>query len=162
MNCPYCNHEETKVSDSRESKDGSVIKRRRECLRCNKRFSTVEKIQRLDLEVVKSEGEVEEFNISKIEKSLMKCCDKRPITLEQIEVTLTNILEDLKKVEEMPIPTAVVGKMVLKNLKDLDEIAFLRFAIVHNKYGSMNDFMKEINKLKDFKGLNYKKKKVSS
>jgi len=156
MNCPYCNHNETKVNDSRESKDGSTIKRRRECHKCSKRFSTVEKVLKLDLEVEKSNGDIEVFNLQKIKRSLLKACEKRPITLEQIEDVISNVLNDLKKVNESKIPTSVVGNMVLKNLKDVDEIAFLKFAIVHNNYESMNEFAKEINKLKSFKGLDYK------
>jgi len=159
MNCPYCEYNDTKVNDSRETKDGTMIKRRRECQNCNKRFSTVEKVLKLDLEVEKSDGTIEEFNIQKIKRSLLKAFDKRPITLEQIENTVNAVLNDLKKVTEEKIPTSIVGKMVLKNIKDLDEIAFLKYAIVHNNYKSMNDFMKEIDKIKDFKGLNYRKKK---
>lgn len=147
MNCPYCNSVETKVIDSREGKDGSFVKRRRECIRCEKRFSTMEKVLKLDLEVIKSNGEVESFNLPKIKKSLLKACEKRPVTLEQIDDLLDKISEDLKQVETTVIPTSVVGKIVLKNLKELDEIAFLKFAIVHNNYGSMSDFMKEIDKL---------------
>lgn len=157
MNCPYCEHNDTKVNDSRESKDGTTIKRRRECQNCSKRFSTVEKVLKLDLEVVKSNGETEEFNIQKIKRSLLKAFEKRPVTLEQIENIINAVLKDLKKVTETQIPTSIVGKMVLKNIKDLDEIAFLKYAIVHNNYGSMSDFMKEIDKIKDFKGLNYRK-----
>lgn len=156
MNCPYCNHNETKVSDSRESKDGEAIKRRRECLRCEKRFSTIEKVLKLDLEVEKSNGDIEVFNLVKIKNSLLKSCEKRPITLEQIEDIISNVLSDLKKVEQSIIPTSIVGQSVLMHLKELDEIAFLKYAIVHNNYSSMNDFMKEINKLKEFKGLDYK------
>jgi transcriptional repressor NrdR len=159
MKCPYCNNTETKVIDSRESKDGSAIKRRRECLKCEKRFSTAEKVLKLDLEVEKSNGDIEVFSLPKIKKSLMKSCDKRPITLEQIEECINNIVKDLKNVETQVIPTTTVGKIVLKNLKELDEIAFLRFAIVHNNYGSMNDFLSELEDLKDFKGIEYKEKK---
>ena len=153
MNCPYCNHPETKVSDSRESKDGSFIKRRRECLKCEKRFSTVEKVLKLDLEVVKSNGEVEAFNLPKVRKSLHRACEKRPVTLEQIETLLDNVLTDLKQVEVSTIPTSIVGKIVMKNLKELDEIAFLKFAIVHNNYASMGEFMEEIDKLQNFKEI---------
>ncbi len=156
MNCPYCNCEETKVIDSRESKDGSSIKRRRECLKCEKRFSTLEKILKLDLEVLKSNGDVEEFNFQKIKRSIMKACEKRPITLEQIEVVLENILSDIKKIELQQLPTTQIGKMVLRNLKEVDEIAFLKFAIVHNNYGSMKDFIGEIEKLNDFEQIDYK------
>ncbi|MFW5704446.1 MAG: transcriptional regulator NrdR [Nanoarchaeota archaeon] len=156
MNCPYCNYNDTKVIDSRESKDGSSIKRRRECLKCEKRFSTTEKVIKLDLEVQKTNGEVEEFNIGKIKKGILKACEKRPITLEQIDGVVEKILSDLKRISEATIPTSVVGKIVLKNLKDLDEIAFLKFAIVHNNYDSMGEFLKEIDALKSFKGLDYK------
>jgi len=156
MNCPYCNNPETKVNDSRESKDGSDIRRRRECIKCEKRFSTIEKVLKLDLEVEKSNGEVEVFNLQKIKRSLLKACEKRPVTLEQIEEVVSNILNDLKKVNESLIPTSVVGNIVLKNLKDIDEIAFLKFAIVHNNYESMSEFAREINKLKSFKGIDYK------
>lgn len=159
MNCPYCNSSDIKVIDSREAKDGSTIKRRRECLTCQKRFTTIEKVLKLDLEVVKANGEIEEFNISKIKNSLLKACDKRPITLEQIQKVISSILEDLKKVEETPLPTKIIGKIVLKNLKEFDEIAFLKFAIVHNNYSSMNEFMGEIETLSSFKGLEYSKVK---
>ncbi|NQZ85684.1 MAG: transcriptional repressor NrdR [Nanoarchaeales archaeon] len=158
MKCPYCDHTDTRVSDSRESKDQTSIKRRRECQNCEKRFSTYEKVLKLDLEVRKSNGQIEEFNIQKIKRSLLKACEKRPITLEQIENVLDGVLKDLKKVKEDHIPTDAIGKFVLKNIKDLDEIAFLKYAIVHNNYSSMNDFMKEIDKIKDFKGITYRRK----
>ena len=156
MNCPYCNNPETKVIDSRESKDGNSVKRRRECLKCSKRYSTIEKVLKLDLGVKKANGDVEVFNLPKLKRSLLKACDKRPITLEQIENLLQHVLNDLKKVEEQTIPTTVVGSLVLKNLKEVDDIAFLKYAIVHNNYGSMKDFMGEIENLKNFEGLDYK------
>jgi len=158
MNCPYCTNPETKVIDSRESKDGSIIKRRRECLKCQKRFSTVEKVLNLDLEIKKSSGEVEEFNLQKIRKSLLKACEKRPVTLEQIEDILNNVLNGLKQVEETSIPTSVVGNIVLKNLRDVDEISFLKYAIVHNNYSSINEFMGEMEGLRSFENVDYKKK----
>lgn len=157
MNCPYCNYNDTKVIDSRESKDGNSVKRRRECLNCEKRYSTVEKVLKLDLEVEKANGEIEVFNLSKIRKSILRACEKRPVTLEQIENILQNILDDLKKVDEQTIPTIIVGGIVLKNLKEVDEIAFLKYAIVHNNYSSMKDFISEIEKLRDFDGIEYSK-----
>ena len=155
MECPYCNCEETKVIDSRESKDKASIKRRRECIKCSKRFTTIEKVLKLDLEVKKSNGEVEVFNLQKIKNSLLKACEKRPITLEQINLIIDKVLVDLKKVEEHIIPTSTVGSFVLKNLKQIDEIAFLKYAIVYNNYESMEEFMKEIGKLNDFDEFNY-------
>lgn len=145
MNCPYCNNVETKVIDSRESKDGSSIKRRRECEKCEKRFSTVEKVLKLDLDVRKSSGAIEEFNLQKIKNSLLKACEKRPVTLEQIEKVVENIMQDLKEVEGSVIPTRVVGKIVLKNLRSLDEIAFLKYAIVHNDYSTLEEFIGDID-----------------
>ncbi len=161
MNCPYCNHKETKVIDSRESKDGTSIKRRRECINCQKRYSTIEKVLKLDLEVKKANDEIEEFNLGKIRRSLLKACEKRPITLEQIEDILQNVVDDLKKVDEQIIPTSTVGKIVLFHLKKVDEIGFLKFAIIHNHYGSMNEFLGELEKLKNFDNLTYKSKNKS-
>ena len=156
MNCPYCNHQETKVYDSRESKDGTNVKRRRECSKCQKRFLTVEKIIKLQLEIEKRNGKIEEFNLEKIRKSLLKCAEKRPITLEQVDDCVERVIEELKQIEETTIPTATVGKVILNVLKDLDEISFLKYAIVHNKYESINSFVNELNELKSFKGIEYK------
>jgi transcriptional repressor NrdR len=157
MNCPYCNNIETKVIDSRESKDGSSIKRRRECEKCEKRFSTVEKVLKLDLEVKKSTGAIEEFNLQKIKNSLLKSCEKRPVTLEQIERVLEQIMQDLKEVEGSVIPTTTVGKIVLKNLRKLDEIAFLKFAIVHNDYSTLDEFMGDIDAIARTHNINLHK-----
>jgi transcriptional repressor NrdR len=156
MNCPYCNNTETKVYDSRESKDGSSVKRRRECLKCEKRFTTIEKILKLNLDIKKRNNKIEEFNISKIKNSLLKCCEKRPITLEQIETVIEKILDELKKIDEEIIKTSLIGKIVLKILHETDEIAYLRYAIVHNQYENITSFLDEINKIKSFKGLDYK------
>jgi len=150
MICPYCNNDETKVIDSRDSKDGNSIKRRRECLSCEKRFSTVEKLLKLDLEVKKSNGKTEVFSLRKLKNSLLKACEKRNITLEQIDEILELILQDLKQHSNTIIATKVVGRAVLKNLKELDEIAFLRFAIVHNNYLNIKELESEISSLKNF------------
>ena len=150
MICPYCNNDETKVIDSRDSKDGNSIKRRRECLSCEKRFSTVEKLLKLDLEVQKSNGKTEVFSLGKLKNSLLKACEKRNITLEQIDNILELILQDLKQHSNTIIATKVVGRSVLKNLKELDEIAFLRFAIVHNNYLNIKELESEISSLKNF------------
>jgi transcriptional repressor NrdR len=155
MKCPYCSSEDTKVIDSRESKDQSSIKRRRECPNCSKRFSTIEKVLKLDLEIKKANGEIQDFNLNKIKNSLLKACEKRPVTLEQIEDLITNILKDIKKIETQTIPTSHVGGIVLKNLKELDEMAFLKYAIVHNNYETIKDFIDEIEKLKNYSGIDY-------
>ncbi|MFW6286210.1 MAG: transcriptional regulator NrdR [Nanoarchaeota archaeon] len=155
MKCPYCNCKDTKVIDSRETKEQSSIKRRRECINCLKRFSTIERVLKLDLEVKKSNGNIEVFNLQKIKKSLLKACEKRPITLENIEDLISAILQDIKKINTQVIPTSQVGSIVLKNLKDLDEMAFLKYAIVHNNYETIKDFTQEIEKLKNYPGIDY-------
>lgn len=150
MLCPYCGSEELKVIDSRDSKDGENIKRRRECLSCSKRFSTIEKIIKLDLEVQKSSGEIEEFNIQKIKKSLLKCCDKRPITLEQIDQLTQKVMSDLKKEQKGLITSQDIGNAVMCELFITDKIAFLKYAIVHHKYNSLEDFTQYLEKLKEY------------
>ena len=144
MNCPYCNSNNIKVIDSRESKDGKVIRRRRECLNCGKRFSTVETIVKLDLQVRKNSGEIEDFNINKIKEGLMKACKKRPITLEEIEKTTEQILEELKKTNDDIIETEKIGEVVRKHLKNLDEIAYLRFSLVYKRYNTIEDFFEDM------------------
>ena len=156
MKCPYCNSEDTKVIDSRETKDESSIKRRRECFNCSKRFSTIEKVLKLDLEVKKANGEIQVFNLKKIRNSILKACEKRPITLEQIEDLITNILKDIKNINTQTIPTQHVGSIVLKNLKELDEMVFLKYAIVHNNYETIKDFTDEIEKLKNYSLADHK------
>lgn len=150
MMCPYCGNEELKVIDSRDSKDGENIKRRRECLKCNKRFSTIEKILKLDLEVLKSDGSVEEFNIQKIKKSLLKCCEKRPVTLEQIDEITQFVLGDLKKSGGGVINSSDIGNSVMCELFKVDKIAFLKYAIVHHKYNSLDEFTTYLEKLKEY------------
>ena len=150
MLCPYCSHTELKVIDSRDSKDGEAIKRRRKCLKCNKRFTTVEKILKLDLEVQKTNGETEVFNLLKIKRSIMKCCDKRPITLEHIDNVTQDIILDLKKSETGVISSTDIGKNVMCHLFKLDKMAFLKYAIVHHKYNSFEEFTQYLEKLQQF------------
>jgi transcriptional repressor NrdR len=156
MNCPYCSYVDTKVYDSRESKDGNSVKRRRECTKCTKRFLTIEKIIKLSLEVQKRDGTKVDFNLDKIRTSVLKCCEKRPITFETVEKILESVLEYIKKTDDAVIKTKTIGRHVLSLLKDVDEIAFLKYAIIHNKYQSINSFVSEIEKLKTFKNLDYK------
>ncbi len=150
MLCPYCNNSELKVIDSRDSKDGESIKRRRECLICNKRFTTIEKVLKLDLEVMKQNGEVEVFNLQKIKKSLLKSCDKRPITLEQIDNLTQDVIMDLKKEESGCINSVDIGKTVMCHLFTIDKIAFLKYAIVHHNYNSLEEFTQYLDKLKEY------------
>lgn len=150
MLCPYCSNTDLKVIDSRDSKDGETIKRRRECLTCNKRFTTIEKILKLDLEVQKTNGEIEVFNLQKIKKSLMKSCDKRPVTLEQIDNLTQAVILDLKKSESGVINSVDIGKTVMCHLFKIDKMAFLKYAIVHHKYNSFDEFTQYLEKLQQF------------
>lgn len=160
MNCPYCNNENTKVSDSRDSKDGSSIKRRRTCISCDKKFVTIEKILKLNLEVEKQNKKIEDFDLKKIKNSIIKACDKRKITLEDIDTILEIIMKELKNFENDKMTTSEIGNVVLKNLKNFDEIAFLKYAIVHNRYENINAFSNELNKLKAFDSIKYGKKQI--
>ena len=151
MNCPYCNSSDTKVFDSRETKDNLSIRRKRECSKCQKRFLTIETISKLELEVKKQNEKIEPFDLDKIKKSLLKCCEKRPVTLEDIQKLLDKILNDIKKIKSDLIDSSKIGKIVLKNLKELDEIAFVKYYLVYNKYDSLKDFIEEVKNLKSFK-----------
>ena len=150
MLCPYCSNTEIKVLDSRDSKDGESIKRRRECLTCSKRFTTIERVLKLDLEVLKQNGEIEDFNLQKIKRSILKCCDKRPITLEQIDNLTQEVIMDLKKEDSGCINSIDIGKTVMCHLFKIDKIAFLKYAIVHHNYNSLEEFTQYLDKLKEY------------
>ncbi len=146
MKCPYCGSNNIRVIDSRDTREG-LIKRRRECIDCGKRFSTIETIIKLDLQVKKSSGKIEDFELEKIKKGLLKACDKRPVTLEEIDNITNRVIERLKEIDDEVISSETIGKVVLEELRKTDEIAFLKFAIVHKKYSSLGEFLNDINNL---------------
>ena len=145
MLCPFCNNPETKVVDSRETNDGKITRRRRECLKCNARFSTYEEVELLRLAVLKKGGEKEDYDKVKIERGIRKALEKRPINEEKIAKLMGDIEYCLRSLEKPEITTREIGRLVLKKLKELDEVAYVRFASVYKSFGSIESFKKELD-----------------
>lgn len=147
MRCPFCGHQEDKVVDSRESKDGGSIRRRRECLECGRRFTSYERIDEIPYMVVKKDGRREIFERNKIMNGLLRACEKRPISASQLE----SIVEDVEKqVQDSPdreLSTNEVGKAIMKRLKALDKVAYVRFASVYLEFEDVSEFMNELKYL---------------
>ena len=147
MKCPYCGYAESKVIDSRPAEEGSTIRRRRECLACNKRFTTYEIIERMPLVVVKRDGSRQSFDKVKVMNGLVRACEKRPVALEQLEAIAKEIETELQSALEREISTAEIGEMVMFRLKEIDEVAYVRFASVYRQFKDINTFMDELTKL---------------
>ena len=148
MKCPYCGHAETKVVDKRETAEFDVTRRRRECLKCEKRFTTYERIEKVDLSVVKKDGRKEPFDKEKIRKGILRACEKRPVTLEQIDKIVDLIESDLRKLKSTEIKSEKIGEKVIGALKKLDKVAYIRFASVYRSFKDVKDFEKEIKEIK--------------
>jgi len=146
MKCPYCQNFESKVIDSRESSDFN-IRRRRECLSCGERFTTYETFSDAGLKIIKRNGSVEPFNRDKIMRGLVLACKKRPITLEMIGKIVDNIEQQLKDLDKGAVESAEIGDILLKRLKSLDKIAYLRFASVYKEFSNLKDFQREVKAL---------------
>ena len=147
MKCPYCGYVESKVIDSRPAEEGSNIRRRRECLACRKRFTTYEIIERLPLVVVKRDGSRQSFDRVKVINGLVRACEKRPVSLSQLEAIADEIENELQGALEREISTSEIGEMVMVRLKDLDEVAYVRFASVYRQFKDIHTFMEELTKL---------------
>jgi len=147
MRCPKCGSELDKVIDSRASKDGSTIRRRRECLECSHRFSTTEQILRENLYVTKRDGRREDFDKAKIIYSLRRACQKRPVDAEQINILVEDMIDQLESEHGMEFPSSVIGEKVLENLKSIDAIAYIRFASVYKDFKNLDEFLDEISDL---------------
>ena len=148
MKCPYCSHEETKVIDSRVASDGLSIRRRRECLSCNYRFSTYEEVEILDLQVIKRDGTTESYVREKLEGGLRKALEKRPTTAEDFKRLVSEIEQDIqKKMADSRIESKEIGNIVVRKLKKYDQIAYLRFASVYRQFADIEEFKKELQKL---------------
>lgn len=145
MECPYCLHKDSKVTNKRRSPQG--IRRRRECLKCKKRFTTYEKIEKNDLYVIKKDGRRERFDIEKLKRGIDRAFEKRPISQEQIQKMIIEIEEILRKKGKKEIKTSFIGDLVMKKLKKLDNVAYIRFASVYRDFENLNDFKKEIKNL---------------
>ena len=144
MKCPSCNYKETKVIDSRLSSDGSSIRRRRECLKCEKRFTTYEYIEEVPLMVVKRDDRRQPFDRKKIIFGIVKACEKRPVSIERIEEVTTEVERDIQKKYEREISSKIIGEMIMDKLAKLDEVAYVRFASVYRQFRDVNQFMSEL------------------
>ena len=149
MKCPFCNHLGDKVVDSRESKEGEVIRRRRECLDCGKRFTSYERIDEIPYMVVKKDGTRERFDRQKLVNGLLKACEKRPVSLTSIEAVADRVESTLQDRPEREIATAEVGGFVMDELRKLDKVAYVRFASVYRHFRDIGEFMDEIKGLVD-------------
>ena len=145
MNCPYCNHSDTKVTDSRDT--GASIRRRRECLSCSKRFTTYEYIEMAPLFVIKKDGRREKFDRCKIKNGMMKALEKRPISTEKIEDMVDAIEEKIRRVGKEEIETKLIGEYVMEALKEVDHVAYIRFASVYRQFTDVTSFEKEVKNL---------------
>ena len=147
MKCPICYHNDTKVVDSRVASDGLSIRRRRECLKCAFRFSTYEEMELLDLVIVKRDGRRESYNREKLVGGLKRACEKRPITADNFERLVHSIERDLQRLKKTEIVSNQVGQAVMKNLKKIDSVAYIRYASVYESFKDAQEFRKELNKL---------------
>ena len=147
MRCPFCQHEETKVLDSRQIEGGTAIRRRRECDVCNRRFTTYEKYEELQLMVVKKDGRREPFSRQKLLAGLVKACEKRPISTEQLENMVSEIERGLRDTNEREVPSKLIGEEVMNKLFTMDEIAYIRFASVYRQFKDIHKFMEELEEL---------------
>ena len=147
MKCIYCECDDSKVVDSRPVNDGHSIRRRRECLNCGKRFTTYEKVETIPVLVVKKDGSRELFDIEKIKRGVIRSCEKRPVSLESIERLASAVESLVMENASQEISTADIGEIVISKLKDLDEVAYVRFASVYRQFKDINTFMQELNKL---------------
>ncbi len=149
MKCPICGHLESKVLDSRPSNEGASIRRRRECLACQKRFTTFETIEIMSFMVVKKDKTREQFDRSKIKKGIVRACEKRPVTMDQIEEAVSEIESTLISAMRSEISSTEIGELVMEKLKSLDEVAYVRFASVYRQFKDITTFRDELNKLLD-------------
>lgn len=147
MKCPFCSFDESKVIDSRPADEGNSIRRRRECLACQKRFTTYEVIERLPLVVIKRDGSRQTFDKNKLINSMLKACEKRSVSLEDLNKAATEIEQELQNDLEREIPTSEIGEKAMARLKNLDEVAYVRFASVYRQFKDINTFMQELGKL---------------
>jgi len=152
MHCPFCQNSENKVIDSRESHEGTVIRRRRECLDCRRRFTTYERVEELSPLIVKKDGRREAFDRKKILAGLKKACEKRPIPMDELESTVTEIERKLQGMGEKEVASSFLGEEVMGRLQKLDEVAYVRFASVYRSFRDISEFMNELKELIDGQG----------
>ena len=147
MKCPFCGYSESKVIDSRPAEEGTTIRRRRECLACQRRFTTYEIVERMPLVVIMRDGSRQSFDKMKLINGMLRACEKRPVSLNQLEQIADEIEQELQSGLEREISTVNIGEMVMSRLKDVDEVAYVRFASVYRSFKDINTFMDELAKL---------------
>ncbi len=147
MKCPFCGHVEDKVIDSRSSNEDKSVRRRRECLKCKKRFTTYEYIEEAPLLVIKKDGRREAFDRNKIISGILKACEKRPVSMEKVESVVDRVEKDLQKNFDREVKAQVIGEIVMDQLHKVDEVAYVRFASVYRQFKDINHFMKELKDL---------------
>lgn len=147
MKCPFCGHVEDKVIDSRSSNEDKSVRRRRECMKCKKRFTTYEYIEEVPLMVIKKDGRREAFDRNKIISGILKACEKRPVSMEKVEAVVDRVEKELQKSFDKEVKAQVVGELVMEYLHKLDEVAYVRFASVYRQFKDINQFMKELKDL---------------
>jgi transcriptional repressor NrdR len=144
MRCPFCGSEKDKVVDSRSSKDGEAVRRRRQCLRCSQRFTTYEYIENVSLTIIKNDQRREPYDRQKLMQGIVSACKKRPISMKKIESIVDKIEGQLEKLGKMEVPSTAIGRMVMTELYELDEVAYVRFASVYRKFKDVSDFISEV------------------
>ena len=152
MRCPFCREDHDKVVDSRSSGEGAIIRRRRECLRCGRRFTTYERVETLPVRVVKKDGSREEFDRQKILNGIIRACEKRPVPSEAIEQAVAEIENEIYTHYDKEVTSRYIGQLVMKKLRDLDKVAYVRFASVYREFKDVSEFVEEVRPMLDRDG----------
>lgn len=148
MRCPYCSYTRTDVLDSRIAGDRDAVRRRRECRKCKKRFTTYERTEILDIKVIKKDGRKQDFSYEKLFKGITEACEKRPVSREQIENVVDDIEKEIRRKDKTEIASSEIGEMVMSRLKRIDKVAYVRFASVYHEFEDVSDFAKQLRELK--------------
>ena len=147
MRCPFCGHEKDKVVDSRSSKEGRAVRRRRECMRCSERFTTYEYIENVALSIIKNDLRREPYDRQKIMQGIVAACKKRPVSIKKIESIVDKIEDRIEKQGRVEIPSSEIGRMMMTELYELDEVAYVRFASVYRKFKDVSEFISEVKEI---------------
>lgn len=152
MRCPFCKADNDKVVDSRGAEAGAVIRRRRECLECSRRYTTYERVEEIPLRVIKKDGAREPFERRKIFEGMVKACEKRPVSVERLDQIVQEIERDLADIADREVTSREVGEMVMQKLRDLDQVAYVRFASVYRAFKDINQFLEELRPMLERRG----------
>ncbi len=147
MKCPFCNFEQSKVVDSRPSRDGRAIRRRRECLSCSERFTTYERIEEFQPIVVKKDGRRDAFDRRKVIEGIVKACEKRPVSMDDVEAFVSSLEKEIQEKGDVEVPSSFIGERVMARLRKWDDVAYVRFASVYKQFKDLNEFMAQLQEL---------------